>query len=102
MELTNRLEGSVPVWTTKICRRAKTRNRIVVGTCIIDHGICRIVRFDLGSKILIEYPLAKHLGLGGRLTLRISIWLSISCDSIAMSNDLNHSNEPKSLHTQKK
>ena len=59
MELADRLEGGIPVWTTKVCRRAKARNRIMVGICVIDHDICSIVRFDLGGEKLIEYQLAK-------------------------------------------
>ena len=39
---------------------------------------------------------------GKRHTVWISIWLSISWDSIAMSKDLNHSKDPKSRQTQKK
>lgn len=36
------------------------------------------------------------------LTVCISMWLSKSCASIAMSNDRNHSKDPKSRQTQKK
>lgn len=71
MEFANRLERSIP---PKIRRRTKTRDRVVVGVCVIDHDIRSIVDFVLGGKILIQDQSVRHWTCAERgLTVRIAI-----------------------------
>ena len=52
MNFADRTENGIPIGTTKIGWRAKTRKGIHFGVGIVDHDIGSLVWLDLSSKIL--------------------------------------------------
>lgn len=46
------LEDHVPVGPAKICRCSQTSDGVLLGVCIVDHDVRRVVGLDLGGEIL--------------------------------------------------
>lgn len=55
VNLPDRSEYHIPVWSTKVCRRAESSNRILLRVGIIDHDVGRVISFDLGSQVLLQW-----------------------------------------------
>lgn len=59
VDLADRLEDHIPVWTTKVGRSAQARDRVLFGVGIVDHDVCRVIDLDLGSEVLMGVSLWK-------------------------------------------
>lgn len=52
VDLTDRLEDHIPVWSTEVCGSAETGDGVLFGVCVVDHNVCGVVCFDLCGKVL--------------------------------------------------
>ncbi len=52
MDLANGLEDHVPVRAAKVGGCTETGDGVLLGVCIVNHDVCRIVCFNLCGEVL--------------------------------------------------
>lgn len=55
MDLANRAEDHVPVWTAEVCWRPQSGDGVLLCICIVYHNIGGVIDLDSGGKVLSRF-----------------------------------------------